>query len=330
MTECSRQFATFDPGQCCWRTLSGTSASDSAEFWETWPVSGTWDRGGAYERLTSVPRTNVAGSSSPPTVPTPTTQPTPLLPTPDATHGARSTRTGALLPGVVELLCPPQAAGEGWGRYAPAIEQWEKVVGRPAPEATEPDTSGKSRLSPRFVEWMMGLPAGHVTNHTGRTEAFRGLGNGVVPQQVALYAIDQTVLDSSAQDAAARQERINPSVRLCCQGWTPPLLERSPRVDDVSWAVGKADAQALGDPVSVYVRRVTLAYLAQGKRFPRPPSMDPSPDGVSYSANQSLAMTTESWEWVRTRSKRDRTTMGGVVATAIWWAHGKSHPEQAQ
>ncbi|MFI2190534.1 hypothetical protein [Streptomyces sioyaensis] len=44
------------------------------------------------------------------------------------------------------------------------------------------------RLSPLFVEWLMGLPSGHVTAVPGlsRTPQLKALGNGVVPQQAAL------------------------------------------------------------------------------------------------------------------------------------------------
>lgn len=44
---------------------------------------------------------------------------------------------------------------------------------------------GGHRLSPEFVEWMMGLPAGWVTEVPGltRNEKLKALGNGVVPQQ---------------------------------------------------------------------------------------------------------------------------------------------------
>ena len=41
----------------------------------------------------------------------------------------------------------------------------------------------------RFVEWMMGLPEGHVTGpdlDLSRERQLRMLGNGVVPQQAAL------------------------------------------------------------------------------------------------------------------------------------------------
>jgi len=70
----------------------------------------------------------------------------------------------------------------GWGKYGPVIRRWERVLGRPAPE---PVTDGK--LSAGFVEWMMGLESGHVTDiAASRAKALACLGNGVVPQQAAL------------------------------------------------------------------------------------------------------------------------------------------------
>jgi DNA (cytosine-5)-methyltransferase 1 len=45
----------------------------------------------------------------------------------------------------------------------------------------------KQTLNPVWVEWMMGLPKGHVTGHgLKRTQELKMLGNGVVPQQAAL------------------------------------------------------------------------------------------------------------------------------------------------
>lgn len=46
---------------------------------------------------------------------------------------------------------------------------------------------GGHRLSPRFVEFLMGLPDGWVTDVPGvtRNHALKALGNGVVPQQAA-------------------------------------------------------------------------------------------------------------------------------------------------
>jgi DNA (cytosine-5)-methyltransferase 1 len=76
-----------------------------------------------------------------------------------------------------------------WGDYGPAITRWEHVIGRPAPAPTEPGRTGQPRLSPAFVEWMMGLPAGWVTDPAigiSRNDQLRALGNGVVPRQAAL------------------------------------------------------------------------------------------------------------------------------------------------
>jgi DNA (cytosine-5)-methyltransferase 1 len=72
-----------------------------------------------------------------------------------------------------------------WGQYASAIVRWESVLGRPAPDPTETGSKGQPRLSPRFVEWLMGAPDGHVTSLLGRNAALRVLGNGVVRQQAA-------------------------------------------------------------------------------------------------------------------------------------------------
>lgn len=77
-----------------------------------------------------------------------------------------------------------------WREYEPAIRRWERITGRVVPHPTEVGPKGNVRLSAAFVEWMMGLPRGHVTEvFTARKDLFRLLGNGVVPQQAAL-AID--------------------------------------------------------------------------------------------------------------------------------------------
>jgi len=83
---------------------------------------------------------------------------------------------------------------ERWGQYAPAIARWEALT-RPAPSPTEPTGKvGAHRLSARFVEWLMGLPAGWVTDPAiwsgvkpgaARNAQLKALGNGVVPQQCA-------------------------------------------------------------------------------------------------------------------------------------------------
>ena len=154
---------------------------------------------------------------------------TELLPTPSAADGGGGhlTRSGdrsneLLLPGVAraygtgDLLPTPNASdGTGggqhpdrreghsrqlidyallngtaqWGKYAPAIARWEELT-RPAPSPTEPNRNGKPRLNAAFPEWMMGWPAGWVTDVPGvsRNDALRIVGNGVCPQQAA-YAL---------------------------------------------------------------------------------------------------------------------------------------------
>lgn len=90
-----------------------------------------------------------------------------------------------------------------WGEYAAAIARHEQAFGRPAPAPTEPGPKGNPRLSARFVEWMMMLPAGWVTDTPGitRNEALKALGNGVVPAQAA-HAL-RVMLDRIDGGAAA-------------------------------------------------------------------------------------------------------------------------------
>ena len=57
---------------------------------------------------------------------------------------------------------------------------------RPAPAPTELNRNGKPRLAAAFSEWMMGLPAGWVTDPSigiSRSEQLKAIGNGVCPQQ---------------------------------------------------------------------------------------------------------------------------------------------------
>ena len=63
-----------------------------------------------------------------------------------------------------------------WGEFELSIRRWERAIGRPAPA---PTVGG--RLSPEFVTWHMGFPAGWV-DMIPRTQALKALGNAVVPQ----------------------------------------------------------------------------------------------------------------------------------------------------
>jgi site-specific DNA-cytosine methylase len=77
------------------------------------------------------------------------------------------------------------AYADRWGEYAPAIARWETILGRPAPDPTEPGRNGQPRLAARFAEWMHGLPDGYVTGPVDRNAALRLVGNGIVPLQGA-------------------------------------------------------------------------------------------------------------------------------------------------
>lgn len=117
-----------------------------------------------------------------------------LLPTPkasDGPHGGpnqRDTAGNYYLPGQAVRLDGEWVATNGTD-YGPAIRRWEQVLGRPAPEPTEPGTKGNRRLSPAFVEWMMGADPGWVTSPElglSRSDQLKILGNGVVIHQAAL------------------------------------------------------------------------------------------------------------------------------------------------
>lgn len=148
-----------------------------------------------------------------------------LLPTPTASEGAKGGPNqaygsgGATLSGTVPHLFPTPRASRGgsatetmyglgaervddersqgqvvadvtdWGPYEAAIRRWEATLGRPAPAPVRFDgKGGKPRLNPELTEWMMGWPAGHVTDPTiglTRAEQLKACGNGVVPAQAA-------------------------------------------------------------------------------------------------------------------------------------------------
>jgi DNA (cytosine-5)-methyltransferase 1 len=145
-----------------------------------------------------------------------------LLPTPaaqDGNGGGRYSSDGhqSTLPGEVRLLPTPSTFDGGgstlhpdrrkelnpkhspelselarhsltqWGKYEPAIRRWEQIAG-PAPAPTEPNKNGNPRLSALFSEWLMGWPAGWVTDPAigiSRNDQLRIVGNGVCPQQAA-------------------------------------------------------------------------------------------------------------------------------------------------
>jgi DNA (cytosine-5)-methyltransferase 1 len=100
------------------------------------------------------------------------------------------------------------ATEPAWGNYEPAIRRWEAITGRPAPYPTETGTRGQPRLSAAFSEWLMGLPAGFITDLGLPYYAqHQVIGNGVVPQQ-AVAALRQLV-----RRAVRQAEQTSPAAR---------------------------------------------------------------------------------------------------------------------
>lgn len=110
----------------------------------------------------------------------------------------------------------PRASEVAWGEYGPAIHRWEAVLGRRAPAPTELGKNGKHRLSPRFTEWMMGVPDGWICDVPGisRNDALKAAGNGVVPQQAAaalndmLRSIHGKELREMSEPLSAQNQRV--------------------------------------------------------------------------------------------------------------------------
>lgn len=90
----------------------------------------------------------------------------------------QSRRTNLLLQGT----SPEEFNKTNWDEYRFSLEMDRQKV---------PDTLDQGRLNAKFVEYMMGLPVGWVTDlDITRSQQLKLLGNGVVPQQ-AYYAIDK-------------------------------------------------------------------------------------------------------------------------------------------
>lgn len=165
-----------------------------------------------------------------------------LLPTPRASDGTKGcpaqwgSQGDLMLPSVIIHLLTPSGEddhpavlgyphdGESpvpttgdrrmdWGAYSVAIHRWEHVLGRRAPCPTQPGRHGRPVLSSAFVEHLMGLPPGWVTDlPLPRTAQLRALGNGVVPQQ-ATYAITLLLSDIDAlKSTAAHRVAIDETV----------------------------------------------------------------------------------------------------------------------
>ncbi|MDN5838103.1 MAG: DNA cytosine methyltransferase [Yaniella sp.] len=104
--------------------------------------------------------------------------------TPD--HRLRTPRTGWLTDQtsrIGHVVDTGRADIRQWGKYAPAITRWKHVTGHDAPAPALLDEFDKPRPAPEFVEWLMGLPRGWVTDVGHKltaNEQLMTLGNGVL------------------------------------------------------------------------------------------------------------------------------------------------------
>ncbi|WP_128773199.1 DNA cytosine methyltransferase [Actinomyces oricola] len=103
-------------------------------------------------------------------------------------HRLRSPRTSWLAEQetrVGDAVVADRRTVQRWGRYADAITRWEHITGRLAPAPALLNDADGPRPAPAFVEWLMGLPTGWVTD-TGEltpNQQITALGNGVLPIQ---------------------------------------------------------------------------------------------------------------------------------------------------
>ncbi|OKL53120.1 DNA (cytosine-5-)-methyltransferase [Bowdeniella nasicola] len=105
-------------------------------------------------------------------------------------HRLRSPRTGWLAEQesrIGNAVVPDRRTVQSWGHYADAIARWEHITGRPAPAPALLNDADGPRPAPAFVEWLMGLPTGWVTDadYLTQDQQITALGNGVLPLQAA-------------------------------------------------------------------------------------------------------------------------------------------------
>ncbi len=177
--------ATWNPKTKLWERLE--SCGRLVPYSETFPRSGMTLGGQLWPLPMSEPPTAGSGCLS-------SLSDVVLLPTPRNRDGKGSTaaRRGHNRHDLPSALAPNDTdpARPVWttplSKYLPAIHRWARVTGCPPPMATEPNKSTRPRLTVAFAEWLMGWPAGHITDPALKLtyqNQLRLAGNGVVTQQ---------------------------------------------------------------------------------------------------------------------------------------------------
>lgn len=118
------------------------------------------------------------------------------LPPDHRPHPERADWLGGMEARTRDLVVADRRHTRRWGRYADAIARWEHITGRAAPAPTILNDTPRPRPAPEFVEWLMGLPRGWVTDPPELLTAnqhLAALGNGVQPMQ-AIEALQMLML----------------------------------------------------------------------------------------------------------------------------------------
>ena len=175
-----------------------------------------------------------------------------LLPSPRASDGERGRGNPNQHGGRGDLVISSAVQPQRFGAFAPAVERHALAFGTPPPDATEPNKNERPRLSAAFVEWMMGLPSGYVTDGTNRNDALRLLGNGAVPQQVAAawHLLSQPREGTQMTDQTPE---------------TAPTKSAAPPTPDPIFSAAEVDRILAfhGTPVAAQVLREVLGSLAR-------------------------------------------------------------------
>jgi len=156
-------FASFDPDGCCWRTSQATFLSGSDLFSETWPRSGTMRGGTAYPLPPLAPRTYAIACSSwrGDLMATPTTVANQLSPSMMKHPGCRAIAGLLPTPTTVDTRTSPRTGPieqTSTGTLRTRTADGRSAVLSLADLAMRGATGTPGRLSPLFVEWMMGFP----------------------------------------------------------------------------------------------------------------------------------------------------------------------------
>lgn len=197
--------AVWNPTRGVWETSQPDLYGHLAPYSETWPTSGTTRAGSAYP-LPPLAR-RIPGSAS-------SSSPGALFRSPLASDPARGGETldqvkarrgtVALSHRVIDLVTrrgrqpSPETlfalieeffdAGDATPKLSP--DGNESPVGRSAPAPAILNQDAGPRAAPAFVEWLMGLDQGWVTDPSmglSHAQQLSALGNGVLPRHVRLH-----------------------------------------------------------------------------------------------------------------------------------------------